>query len=82
MSSGSLGLSLPLWTVVPFIGLILSIALLPLRAPRFWRVHHNKALVALLWAAPILILLLFRGPQELLHSVRDYISFILLLAAL
>ncbi len=82
MSSGSLGLSLPLWTVVPFIGLILSIALLPLRAPRFWRVHHNKALVALFWAAPILVLLLLHGRQELLHSVRDYLSFILLLASL
>jgi len=74
--------ALPLWTVVPFVGLLLSIALLPLRAPHFWERHRNKALVAGLWSLPVAVLFLVRDPHELLLSVKDYGSFVLLLAAL
>jgi len=76
------GHALPLWTVVPFVGLLLSIALLPLRAPRFWERHRNKALVAALWSLPIAVLFLLRAPHELLLSVKDYASFLILLTAL
>ncbi len=78
----SLGRTLSLWTIAPFVGLLLSIALLPLRAPRFWAPHRNKALVAFAWSLPVLALLLVRGPHELLFSMKDYVSFILLLGAL
>ncbi len=78
----SLGHALPLWAVVPFVGLLLSIAVLPLRAPRFWRRNRNKALVAALWSAPAAGLLLLRAPHELVHSVRDYASFVVLIGAL
>jgi Na+/H+ antiporter NhaD/arsenite permease-like protein len=76
------GHALPLWTVVPFVGLLLSIALLPLRAPRFWERHRNKALVAALWSLPIAVLFLLRAPHELLLSIKDYASFLILLTAL
>jgi Na+/H+ antiporter NhaD/arsenite permease-like protein len=76
------GHALPLWTVVPFVGLLLSIALLPLRAPRFWERHRNKALIAALWSLPIAVLFLLRAPHELLLSVKDYASFLILLTAL
>jgi Na+/H+ antiporter NhaD/arsenite permease-like protein len=72
----------PLWTAVPFIGLLLSIALLPLRAPRFWDRHRSQAFVAAFWSAPVAVFTLLRAPHELLHSVRDYASFVILLAAL
>ena len=71
-----------LWTVVPFAGLLLSIALLPLRAPHFWENHKNKALVAFLWSLPIAIYFLFQAPHELVLSMKDYSSFLLLLTAL
>jgi len=71
-----------LWTVVPFVGLLLSIALLPLRAPRFWESHKNKALVAFLWSLPIAVFFLFQAPRELVLSMKDYASFLLLLTAL
>jgi Na+/H+ antiporter NhaD/arsenite permease-like protein len=74
--------ALPLWTVVPFAGLLLSIAILPLRAPRFWARHRNKALVAALWSAPAAVMVLWHAPHELLHSVRDYASFVILLGTL
>jgi Na+/H+ antiporter NhaD/arsenite permease-like protein len=76
------GHALSLWTVVPFVGLLLSIALLPLRTPRFWERHRNKALVAALWSLPIAVLFLLRAPHELLLSVKDYASFLILLTAL
>jgi len=79
---GTIGRALPLWSFIPFVGLLLSIALLPLRAPRFWERHRNKALVAALWSLPIAVLFLLRAPHQLLLSVKDYASFLILLAAL
>jgi len=82
MNAHNLGQTLSLWTVVPFVGLLLSIALLPLKAPHFWEDHKNKGLVAFLWALPIAVYFLFEMPQELVHSMKDYASFLLLLTAL
>ncbi len=82
MSAETLGRSLPLWSVVPFVGLLLSIALLPLRAPHFWEKHRNKALVAAAWSIPVAVFFLLRAPHELLLTVKDYASFLILLAAL
>jgi len=82
MNSHDLGQSLSLWAVVPFVGLLLSIALLPLRAPHFWESHKNKGLVAFLWSLPIAVYFLFHMPHELVLSMKDYASFLLLLTAL
>jgi len=82
MNAHELGQTMSLWTVVPFIGLLLSIALLPLRAPHFWEDHKNKGLVAFLWSLPIAIYFLFNAPHELVLSMKDYASFLLLLTAL
>ena len=43
-----LGKSLPLWSVIPFVGILLSIALFPLIAPHFWHQHFPK--VSAFWA--------------------------------
>ncbi|MBC8012601.1 MAG: sodium:proton antiporter [Methyloceanibacter sp.] len=40
------------WSV-PFVGLLLSIALLPLLAPRFWKHHFGK--ISTFWALALLI---------------------------
>ena len=37
-----LGKILPLWTVIPFAGILLSIALFPLFAPHFWHQHFPQ----------------------------------------
>ena len=44
-----LGSSLPVWSVIPFVGILLSIALFPLFAPHFW--HQNFPKLAAMWAA-------------------------------
>ena len=82
MNAHDLGQSLSLWAVVPFVGLLLSIALLPLRAPHFWESHKNKGLVAFLWSLPVAVYFLFQMPHELVLSMKDYASFLLLLTAL
>ncbi|HYA48165.1 MAG TPA: sodium:proton antiporter, partial [Burkholderiales bacterium] len=82
MSAESLGHVLPLWSAVPFVGLLLSIALLPLAAPRLWSRPRGQALVAALWSAPVAVYLLRRAPHDLLLTGKDYVSFIVLLAAL
>jgi Na+/H+ antiporter NhaD/arsenite permease-like protein len=82
MNAHDLGQTLSPWAVVPFAGLLLSIALLPLRAPHFWENHKNKGLVAFLWSLPIAVYFLFQMPHELVLSMKDYASFLLLLTAL
>ncbi|HYO16177.1 MAG TPA: sodium:proton antiporter [Thermoanaerobaculia bacterium] len=80
-----LGTVLPAWSVVPFAGILLSIALFPLIAPRFW--HHHYPKVALFWGLVLVVpfLLVYGGEAlyEIAHvAVVDYIPFIILLAAL
>ena len=77
-----LGTLLPLWSVIPFVGILLSIALFPLLAPHFWHGHFPKisALWALLFAVPFLIVYKSEAFYEILHIyLVDYIPFIILL---
>ncbi len=76
----AIGLSLPLWSVVPFAGLLLSIALFPVFAPRFWLRHFGK--VSLAFGLPVAGYFLLRAPVELAHTAMEYGSFIVLLAGL
>ena len=67
---------------LPFVGLLLSIALLPLAAPHFWESNLRKLAVAALLALPVLTLYLQANPEALVHAARDYVSFIVLLGGL
>ena len=82
----ALGGELPAWTILPFVGLLLSIALLPLAVPHFWESNRNKGLVAALFSAPVVLYLAIGfghdGVHELLEKLKEYASFILLLTAL
>ncbi|HWV56660.1 MAG TPA: sodium:proton antiporter, partial [Longimicrobiales bacterium] len=80
------GASLGLLWVVPFAGILLSIALFPLLAPHFW--HHHFGKVSAFWGLAILVpMFIFQGPAvaiyEVLHVyLLEYIPFIILLLAL
>jgi Na+/H+ antiporter NhaD/arsenite permease-like protein len=80
------GAELPLWTTLPFVGLLLCIAILPLAVPHFWESNLNKGAVAALFALPVLLYFPAafgtEGVHQLLGSAFDYVSFILLLASL
>jgi Na+/H+ antiporter NhaD/arsenite permease-like protein len=80
-----IGAELALWTCLPFAGILLSIALFPLLAPKFWHRHFPKAsaLWALAFAIPFLIAYRGEALYEILHVyIIDYIPFIILLWAL
>lgn len=81
----SLGTVLPLYSAIPFVCMLLSIALGPVLAPKFW--HHHFGKVSAGWAALVAIPLIIayggEGIYELLHvMIADYIPFIVLLGAL
>jgi Na+/H+ antiporter NhaD/arsenite permease-like protein len=68
--------------VLPFAGILLSIALFPLVAPHFWHEHYPK--IALAWAAVLAVPFLWAHGAAAAHAilhiyVLDYIPFIILL---
>lgn len=80
-----LGRDLPMFSAVPFLGILFSIALFPLFAPHWWHRHFPK--VSLFWAFLFAIptLAIYRGEamHEILHTyMLEYIPFIILLWAL
>jgi Na+/H+ antiporter NhaD/arsenite permease-like protein len=72
----------PLVWALPFVGLLLAIAILPLAAPGFWESNLRKLGVAILLGVPVLLLYLRERPQTLVHVAADYVSFIVLLGGL
>ena len=80
------GAALTAWWGLPFAGMLLSIALMPLLVPQFW--HHHFGKVAAGWS--LAMLLPFAGlfgpgmaAQALVHTlVAEYLPFIILLTAL
>jgi len=75
----------PLWGV-PFAGLLLSIALMPLLVPAFW--HHHFGKVAAAWALAFLLPFATAfgtaaAGAGLVHALlAEYLPFVILLAAL
>jgi Na+/H+ antiporter NhaD/arsenite permease-like protein len=89
----SLGEVLPIWTILPFAGLLLSIALLPMVAEHFWHQNKNQLLVAVGWASPVFLGLVYvwatdyhhlgaDAGHNLIHAGEEYLSFIALLGSL
>lgn len=74
-----------IWAL-PFVGILLSIAILPLVTPHFW--HHRQGAVAIGWAlaflVPFVALYGFEhAHHEFLHAMLlDYIPFVIMLFAL
>jgi len=88
-----LGEVLPFWSVVPFAGLLLSIALLPMVAEHWWHHNRNQLLVAVGWATPVFLYLGYLAVTDdgtlghdaihgLKHAFEEYLSFIALLGSL
>ena len=72
------------YLLIPFVVMLLSIAVMPLAFPRFWDRNLNKLLFVLIISIPTAIMLSRAGLGEnLKHQILyDYIPFIALLAAL
>jgi len=82
---GDIGTQLSLWSVLPFAGILLSLALIPLFVPHFGEHHFPKvsAFWALVFAVPFLYFFREVAVHEIAHIIIiDYIPFILLLWSL
>lgn len=77
-----LGHTLPLWTVIFFIVMLITIAVMPLTHAHIWESNRNKAIVAAVIALPIGIYMGFKDHHELIHVGLEYFSFIVLLGSL
>jgi Na+/H+ antiporter NhaD/arsenite permease-like protein len=62
--------------------LLLTIALAPLIAPRWWHHNRNKAMVAAVVSLPTVIYLAVAAPPLLLEKAHEYVSFIVVIGAL
>jgi len=81
----NLGSTLPVWSGIPFVGLLLSLAFCPLFAPRFWQKNYYYVVAA--WALSLALPFLWHfGSQaghEIIHMLLlDYLPFIILLLSL
>ena len=80
-----LGMILPVWTIIPFILILLGIAIIPLVKEDWWEANLNKGVVSVLCALPIFAYLLTLGPlgsEVLVEVLHEYYAFIILLLAL
>ncbi|SAK82264.1 Na+/H+ antiporter NhaD permease-like protein [Caballeronia fortuita] len=80
------GATLPATWSIPFVGILLSIAMFPLVAPKLW--HHHYGKIAAAWAiaflAPFALAFGFGAAGSVLvHAMlEEYVPFIVLLASL
>lgn len=90
-SEGGLGNELSLLWILPFAGMLLCIAILPMVAHHWWEQHRNQLLVSATWSAPVvgyLLWLIFTdhhaesAAHGLTHALEEYVSFIALLGSL
>ncbi len=75
---------IPLISILPFVLMLLSIAIFPLFWNHFWEKNLNKLYVAIILSIPVIIYLLVNGfSHQLVETmVFDYVPFLILLGAL
>ncbi|MCQ2308692.1 MAG: sodium:proton antiporter [Bacteroidales bacterium] len=78
--------SIPLWTLIPFILMLLSIAVFPLvkKTEHFWESNRNKLIVSIILSIPVIAIFAANGmTHNIIHQVvYDYVPFIALLLSL
>ncbi len=80
----STNIHIPLISTLPFVLMLLSIAIFPLFWNHFWEKNKNKLIVAVILSIPIVIYLVAAGLGEKFFEtiIFDYLPFIILLSSL
>jgi Na+/H+ antiporter NhaD/arsenite permease-like protein len=73
---------MPLWSILPFVLMLLSIAVVPLAFSGWWEKNSNKLILSLGMSLPVLTVLIPSSLHLLEESLIDYVSFMVLLGAL
>ena len=76
------GSPLPLYSALPFVAMLLAIALCPLWISHWWEHNRNKLLASCALGLPVAALYLVREPRALVRMGEDYLSFMVLLGGL
>jgi Na+/H+ antiporter NhaD/arsenite permease-like protein len=82
MPSAAAPLCFPLWSLIPFVLMLVSIAMLPMVVPQWWESHRNKTILSVILSLPVLMIVVPCRPSLLWHSLLDYFSFLTLLSSL
>ena len=72
----------PVLSILPFLLLLLTMAFAPMLAPHWWESNRRKLVIVAALALPVAATYLVLDSAALLHSVRDYLSFVIMLAGL
>lgn len=77
-------LPMPAWAMIPFVIMLLAIAIGPIVAERFWEKNTNKLLVSAVLSLPVIaFLLIIHQGHALIDTIFfDYLPFIILLLSL
>ncbi len=77
-------LIMPAWAMIPFVVMLLAIAIGPIVAEKFWEKNTNKLLVSVVLSLPVVAFLLMRHMGVALVDTIffDYLPFIILLFSL
>src|SRR5438105_14890590 len=71
-----LGYLFPLWSVAPFVIMLIGIAVLPLVAGRVWEYNHKKALLSVILGAPGAIWTATLDSGAVVHAPGAYLALI------
>lgn len=76
--------NMPLWVSIPFLIMLLAIAVGPLILGKWWDKNKNKLLVSIILSIPVVVYMLDNGLSTNLANtvVHDYVPFIILLGSL
>ncbi len=74
----------PLWSVAPFLALLVAIAILPLihRTAHWWEHNRNKLMVSVLLGGPVAVYIVLNDKMRVVHSGLEYFQFLCLLSGL
>ncbi len=81
-AAAALGPQPSVWMTLPFIALLLTIAIAPLAFAHHWERFYHLVAVALGAITVGYYLLVLRHPAPLLHTAQEYVSFLALIGSL
>ncbi len=70
------------YMALPFVALLLSIAVMPMLFPHIWEKHYQKIAVGLGAVCVIYYLGVLHAPERVLHLTGEYIGFIIFIGSL
>ncbi|MHC5037745.1 MAG: sodium:proton antiporter [Planctomycetota bacterium] len=74
----------PIPMVLPFVGILLVVALFPLlpKIQDWWEHNRNRLIVSVLLGIPVAIYIYVNAPHQVFHSGKEYFQFLSLLGGL